>query len=305
MQPNDRFCAAFTVDRLGRWLYTVESWLDDWATFTWGLQRKNSAGQDVAVELISGAELVRAAAGARQGGRQKRRQAAGCGRARGAVEDAGRTARRRAASRRWPRSRDRRRAWRAIPIAASPRARARARGRRRSAARALPRLVRIISALELAAKPVRTARFATSRRTCRRRRDRLRCRSICRRSIRSGGRIAKGRNNTLASSRATSAARGPSAPTEGGHKAIHPELGTLEDFRQLGRNARAASVSRSRSISPCSVRPIIPGCREHPDWFIHRPDGTIQYAENPPKKYQDIYPFNFEADDWRASMGAN
>ena len=56
---------------------------------------------------------------------------------------------------------------------------------------------------------------------------------------------------------------------------------------------------RSRSTSPSSAHPDHPWVKEHPDWFIIRPDGTIQYAENPPKKYQDIYPLNFESADWR------
>ena len=61
-----------------------------------------------------------------------------------------------------------------------------------------------------------------------------------------------------------------------------------------------ASASRSRSISPIRPRPIIPYVTEHPEWFRRRPDGTIKYAENPPKKYQDIYPINFESEDWQA-----
>ena len=66
---------------------------------------------------------------------------------------------------------------------------------------------------------------------------------------------------------------------------------------------RASTASRSRSTSPSSARPTIRTCSEHPEWFRQRPDGTIQYAENPPKKYQDIYPFDFETDDWRGAVG--
>ncbi len=85
----------------------------------------------------------------------------------------------------------------------------------------------------------------------------------------------------------------------GGHKAVHPELGTLEDFRNLVGQARALGLDVALDIAfQCS--PNHPYVREHPQWFRHRPDGTIQYAENPPKKYQDIYPLDFETEDWRA-----
>jgi starch synthase (maltosyl-transferring) len=84
----------------------------------------------------------------------------------------------------------------------------------------------------------------------------------------------------------------------GGHKSIHPELGTLEDFRQLVAAAAASGLSLAMDIAfQCS--PDHPYVREHPEWFRKRADGTIQYAENPPKKYQDIYPFDFECADWR------
>ncbi|HZD53950.1 MAG TPA: alpha-1,4-glucan--maltose-1-phosphate maltosyltransferase [Woeseiaceae bacterium] len=84
---------------------------------------------------------------------------------------------------------------------------------------------------------------------------------------------------------------------EGGHKSVHPELGSLEDFRKLCAAAAERGIEVALDIAfQCS--PDHPYVREHPEWFRHRPDGTIQYAENPPKKYQDIYPFDFESDDW-------
>ncbi len=84
-----------------------------------------------------------------------------------------------------------------------------------------------------------------------------------------------------------------SAREEGGHDAIHPELGSFDDFARLVTAARASMASRSRSTSPSSARPTIPGSRQHPEWFDWRPDGTIKYAENPPKKYQDIVNVHF------------
>jgi starch synthase (maltosyl-transferring) len=84
----------------------------------------------------------------------------------------------------------------------------------------------------------------------------------------------------------------------GGHKSVNPDLGTLDDFRHLVVAARTAGLEIALDIAfQCS--PDHPYVREHPEWFKHRPDGTIQYAENPPKKYQDIYPFDFETPAWR------
>lgn len=90
----------------------------------------------------------------------------------------------------------------------------------------------------------------------------------------------------------------PSKHNEGGHKAIHPELGTLKDFEHLVAAAHQHHMELALDIAfQCS--PEHPWVAEHPEWFIIRPDGSIQYAENPPKKYQDIYPLNFESSDWR------
>ena len=89
----------------------------------------------------------------------------------------------------------------------------------------------------------------------------------------------------------------------GGHTAILPDLGILQDFQALETAARAHNMELALDIAfQCS--PDHPWVTEHAEWFIHRPDGTIQYAENPPKKYQDIYPLNFESADWRGLWDA-
>ncbi|MGE3806009.1 MAG: alpha-amylase family glycosyl hydrolase, partial [Gemmataceae bacterium] len=86
---------------------------------------------------------------------------------------------------------------------------------------------------------------------------------------------------------------------EGGHKAIHPALGSLADFHGLVKKAKGHGIDIALDVAfQCS--PDHPYVKQHPEWFIQRPDGTIQYAENPPKKYQDIYPINFESENWRA-----
>jgi starch synthase (maltosyl-transferring) len=88
------------------------------------------------------------------------------------------------------------------------------------------------------------------------------------------------------------------AGDHGGHKSIHPELGSFADFESLVTSARSQGIEIALDIAfQCS--PDHPWVAEHPDWFIKRPDGSIQYAENPPKKYQDIFPLNFESPDWR------
>ena len=85
---------------------------------------------------------------------------------------------------------------------------------------------------------------------------------------------------------------------EGGHKAILPELGTREDFRRLVAKAHEMGIEIALDIA-FQCAPDHPYVEQHPQWFRWRPDGSVQYAENPPKKYQDIYPFNFETEDWR------
>lgn len=86
---------------------------------------------------------------------------------------------------------------------------------------------------------------------------------------------------------------------EGGHRDIHPDLGTLADFQGLCADANELGIEIALDIAfQCS--PDHPYVREHPEWFVKRPDGTIQYAENPPKKYQDIFPLDFECENWEA-----
>ena len=113
-----------------------------------------------------------------------------------------------------------------------------------------------------------------------------------------GDAFRKGRNNSV-----TCTPDDPGSPwaigsKEGGHKSIAPELGTLRDFNSLVAATSNLGMELALDIAfQCS--PDHPWVTEHPDWFVIRPDGSIQYAENPPKKYQDIYPLNFESPDWR------
>ncbi|WP_442866986.1 maltotransferase domain-containing protein [Acidovorax sp. GBBC 3334] len=109
----------------------------------------------------------------------------------------------------------------------------------------------------------------------------------------------KGRNNTLTPEPGDVGSPWAIGADEGGHQSILPELGTAEDFRHLVARAREHGIEIALDIA-FQCAPDHPYVREHPDWFRWRRDGTVQYAENPPKKYQDIYPFHFETGDWQA-----
>nr|WP_228062046.1 maltotransferase domain-containing protein [Coleofasciculus sp. LEGE 07081] len=113
-----------------------------------------------------------------------------------------------------------------------------------------------------------------------------------------GTTFRKGRNNvTVAEPDDVGVPWGIGGP-EGGHKAIHPLLGTMADFEEFVAKAKEHGIEIALDLAfQCS--PDHPYVKEHPEWFRSRPDGTIQYAENPPKKYQDIYPIDFETPDWQ------
>jgi starch synthase (maltosyl-transferring) len=113
----------------------------------------------------------------------------------------------------------------------------------------------------------------------------------------------KGRNNAL-----EAGTRDPGSPWAigselGGHDAINPELGTLEEFLELTAEAKELGLEIALDFAiQCS--PDHPWLKEHPEWFNRRPDGTLKYAENPPKKYQDIYNVNFDSEDWKGLWSA-
>lgn len=107
----------------------------------------------------------------------------------------------------------------------------------------------------------------------------------------------KGKNNSLKARPDEPGVPWAIGDESGGHKAIHPELGTLEDFQSLVKKAAEHGMEIALDYAlQCS--PDHPYVKEHPEWFMWRPDGTAQYAENPPKKYQDVIPFNFETKEW-------
>ncbi len=114
-----------------------------------------------------------------------------------------------------------------------------------------------------------------------------------------GRSFRKGKNNSTTVSPDDPGSPWAIGSEEGGHKAILPELGTLDDFRHLVDAAAQQGIEMALDIA-FQCAPDHPYVQQHSEWFRRRPDGTIQYAENPPKKYQDIYPFDFETENWRA-----
>ncbi len=113
----------------------------------------------------------------------------------------------------------------------------------------------------------------------------------------------KGPNNALVAAPEDVGSPWAIGAAEGGHLAVHPLLGTVEDLRYLIARAREHGLELALDIA-LQCAPDHPWLTEHPEWFRRRPDGSVQYAENPPKKYQDIYPFDFETGDWQAMWEA-
>lgn len=114
-----------------------------------------------------------------------------------------------------------------------------------------------------------------------------------------GRAFRKGKNNALVAGQDDPGSPWAIGAVEGGHTDIHPALGSLTDFQQLVQAAADHGVEIALDLA-YQCTPDHPYVTTHPEWFRHRPDGTIQYAENPPKKYQDIYPLDFETENWPA-----
>ncbi len=113
----------------------------------------------------------------------------------------------------------------------------------------------------------------------------------------------KGRNNALVAKKGDPGSPWAIGNEQGGHEAVHPELGTIDDLRSLAGKAAELGMDVALDFAiQCSADH--PWLKEHPEWFHRRPDGTLKYAENPPKRYQDIYNVNWESEDWRGLWNA-
>jgi starch synthase (maltosyl-transferring) len=113
----------------------------------------------------------------------------------------------------------------------------------------------------------------------------------------------KGRNNALVAKKADPGSPWAIGDEHGGHAGVHPELGTMDDLRSLTKAASELDMDIALDFA-IQMSPDHPWLKEHPEWFNRRPDGTLKYAENPPKRYQDIYNVNWESEDWRGLWNA-
>jgi starch synthase (maltosyl-transferring) len=295
---NDRWHAVLPLSALGRWQYTVESWVDEWASFVWGFRRKVEAHQDVAVELLAAAELLHAAVERAADSLADHADARTLGNSAALVADVSTDAAERArlvldpalsaAVARHPDRRFATRHKRVLEVIVDPvRARfsswyemfprstvrgtdAQKHGTFADAAERLPYIAEL--GFDVLYLPPIHPIGVTHR---------------------------KGPNNALVAGADDVGSPWAIGSTLGGHKAVHPDLGTVEDFRRFVARARSLGLEVALDIA-FQASPDHPWVKEHPEWFVHRADGSIQYAENPPKKYQDVYPFRFDGPDWRA-----
>ena len=288
-RANDRWRGEFTVDACCRYEFTLSAWIDHFKTWHRDLQKRIKAGQDVAVEMLVAAGLIEQAAGR-------------------APKDAAAAMKGWAAELRADRTLGEKLALVNDPLVQATVLRHPRRELAVDYGKVLevqvdPVKARFSSWYELfprsaAAEPGRHGTFADVER---------KLPEIARMGfdvlyfppIHPIGRVMrKGPNNTLEAGPDDPGSPWAIGSREGGHKSIHPKLGTEEDFRRLVAKARKLGIDVALDIA-LQCAPDHPYVKEHPEWFQHRPDGTVQYAENPPKKYQDIYPFDFLTDAWQ------
>jgi starch synthase (maltosyl-transferring) len=284
---NDRWRGEFVVAELGRYQYTLLAWIDRFKSWARDLAKRVEAGQDVTIDLLIGAELVEAAsqraadvdasrlqsyAGVlRAGGSEAAAQALSAELAELMYRHSERlfaTSYEQKLTVWVERERARFSAWYEL----FPRSCAREPGQHGTFKDVEERLEYVASMGfdVLYLPPIHPI----------------------------GRSFRKGKNNSTVAGPDDPGSPWAIGAAEGGHKAIHPQLGTLDDFRHLLARAKEYGIELALDIA-FQCAPDHPYVQEHPEWFRRRPDGTIQYAENPPKKYQDIYPFDFETPHWR------
>lgn len=293
---NDRWQGEFRVEELTTYLYTIEGWVDRFHTWRSDLVKRLEAGQDVSVDLLIGAELVREAASRvpepesrvlAEAAERLSRPTSRDARVRQALDEDLAAAMRFYADRS-----DGTRYQRDIEV-------------RVDASKAgfstwyemFPRSIWTVDSPGGAEEaPAATFRHVERRLPYL---AEMAFDVLYFPPIHPIGRThRKGKNNALRAGRGDPGSPWAIGSEEGGHKAVDPGLGTLEDFRRLVSKAREHGIDIALDMAlQCS--PDHPYVSEHPDWFRRRPDGTVQYAENPPKKYEDIYPFDFNTPGWR------
>jgi starch synthase (maltosyl-transferring) len=291
---NDRWQGRFRVEKLGRYEYTVEGWVDSFESWRTELSKKFGAGLEVASELLEGAAHVRhAARGAAEHEQELRGRLTDTAAA--LADDATPQGER-------------------VALALSERLRAgMAQLTDRSNATRFDRVLEVMVERERArfgawyemfprsagTDPARSATFAEAAEllpyVASMGFDVLYLPPI--HPI--GGSFRKGPNNSLQAGPGDPGSPWAIGSHEGGHTAVEPGLGTIDDFDEFVEAARRHGLEIALDLA-YQASPDHPYVKSHPEWFRHRPDGTIKYAENPPKKYQDIYPINFESESWQA-----
>jgi starch synthase (maltosyl-transferring) len=285
---NDRWEGKFRVEALGRHVYTIVAWVDAFRTWSADLQKRVDAGQDISVDVLIGAEMARAAADRSRGPEAKKLAEAVAKLKDGAKKDRDAvlgTALDPELALLVNRNRDQT---------------ADARYEKELAVVVDPEKARFSAWYEMFPRSCTTdpKRHGTFRDCI----DRLPYIAgmgfdvLYLPPIHPIGRVErKGKNNSTTPSPEDTGSPWAIGAKEGGHKAIHPQLGSLKDLKALVAKAKDFGIDVALDIAfQCS--PDHPYVKEHREWFRERPDGTVQYAENPPKKYQDIYPFNFDSD---------
>jgi len=288
MKPvvNDRWSAEFTVQQLGRYSYTVHAWVDHWVTWRRDLEKRIKAETDAPLDYLIGADLIDAAA-VRAGGlavlahnaKNLRDQLNPAAMREIALAPALNDLMLRYPDRRFATKYDHTLELVVDPVRARfsawyeffPRSAAAKAGQHGTFADCEARLpyVADMGFDVVYFPPIHPIGFQ----------------------------FRKGKNNTTTAEPGDVGSPWAIGAAEGGHKSILAELGTLEQFRSLVKKAADLGLQIALDIA-FQAAPDHPYVKEHPNWFKKRPDGTIQYAENPPKKYQDIYPFDFESEDW-------
>jgi starch synthase (maltosyl-transferring) len=286
----DRWGARFELDAIGRWRYTVEAWPQTFVTWQRALEARVGAGQDVEIELEVGARLIEAAE-RRADHRDSSELCAALRRMRD------------------PRSRLRDRSSAALAprlaevMARNP-DRAHAARYRRELAVVVDRPRAQFSAwYEMFPRSTGADGAHGTFRDAERRLEYVASMGfdvVYLPPIHPIGETnRKGRNNSLRSRPGDPGSPWAIGSSAGGHTSVHPELGSLDDFRRFREAAERLGMEVALDIA-FQASPDHPWVRDHPCWFDVRPDGSIRYAENPPKRYQDIYPLDFSTDDWQA-----
>ncbi len=284
---NDRWAGAFTLAENARWVYTIEALADPFRSWLADLATRVEAGQDVASELAEGVALIRDAARRARAGDHRDALAAYARR----VEQAPSKAE-------------------AVEIVRDVRlAHFMDAHLDRGAATRVAREFEVVADRERARFAAWYEFFPRSSgaegrhgtfKDAEAQLDRAAAMGfdvVYLPPIHPVGRAhRKGRNNALAAQPGEPGSPWAIGGLEGGHTAIHPDLGTLDDFDHFAKEAERRGLEVALDFA-IQASPDHPWVREHPEWFFHRPDGTIKYAENPPKKYQDVYPMNFMGDD--------